>query len=290
MEEKVETSINKKVIAIISIVVLIIVAIIGTMCFLVQKDNKQIAAIKEELSSKLTLENKTVEYGAKLVLSELNLPDEVKLYHNDQEVTEDYTFNEVGEVTFVEVMKVHYHTFLQQIKEVEEERVVVYTVEDTKKPILEGIENKEITVGDSIDLKAGVTARDEVDGALEFITEGEVDTNTPGEYKIVVKAVDKNGLETMQEFAITVTEKVEVQNKSTQTTSSGSKAKTSTKSSGSSKSNGSTNKSNSSSKGSYSWQTETNGNTGKILGGDNYWQEYNPIQLTPEQIQAMQGN
>ncbi len=38
----------------------------------------------------------------------------------------------------------------------------------TKKPIIEGASDKEITEGDTIDLRQGIKARDEVDGNLEY--------------------------------------------------------------------------------------------------------------------------
>lgn len=69
---------------------------------------------------------------------------------------------------------------------------------DTTIPVIEGAESIEINVGDTIDLRAGVTARDDVDGVLpaESITiEGTVNTERAGTYSIVYKVKDSAGNE-----------------------------------------------------------------------------------------------
>ena len=51
-------------------------------------------------------------------------------------------------------------------------KTYIYKVIDTVKPILEGISDKEISQGEEIDLKAGIVAKDPIDGDLEVNTSG----------------------------------------------------------------------------------------------------------------------
>ena len=55
--------------------------------------------------------------------------------------------------------------------------------------------------------ESGISARDPVDGELEITIEGEVKKDEIGEYKIIVKATDKNSNETSAEFTVKVKEK-----------------------------------------------------------------------------------
>ena len=91
-------------------------------------------------------------------------------------------------------------------------RTYIYKVIDTVKPKLEGIADKEITVGQEIDLKEGIVATDPIDGELEVETSGDFNKDASGEYTITVKAKDKNNNEASSNFKVTVKEKpVEVQ-------------------------------------------------------------------------------
>lgn len=87
--------------------------------------------------------------------------------------------------------------------------------------------DEEITEGDTIDLKQGITARDEIDGNLEIVVEGEVDTNKVGEYEIKVKATDNN---TEVTYKVKVNAKPEEVSESTTTQSNQSTQSTTNKS------------------------------------------------------------
>lgn len=82
-------------------------------------------------------------------------------------------------------------------------------IEDTDAPVINGIQDREITVGDDIDIMEGIVAVDYIDGVVETTIEGEVDTKTAGEYTITVKATDNSGNTAEQSFKVTVKEKVE---------------------------------------------------------------------------------
>lgn len=78
------------------------------------------------------------------------------------------------------------------------------SVEDTKTPIIDGVEDKSITQGEQIDLISGIKAYDEVDGDLEIKLEGKVDTSKSGDYIVKVSAEDKNGNRAEKTFKVTV--------------------------------------------------------------------------------------
>ena len=133
---------------------------------------------------------------------------------------EEYTLDTIGYLTFtVETSTpMPITSFLKQ--EVKASEQVVWKVEDTKKPVLSGVENKEIKKGEALDVKAGITAKDEVDGELPVTVEGTFDNNQVGEYTLTAKAVDKNQNEVTQTFTVTVKEETKKETTNTKNTSS----------------------------------------------------------------------
>ncbi|WP_283591405.1 glycosyl hydrolase family 18 protein [Clostridium butanoliproducens] len=79
-------------------------------------------------------------------------------------------------------------------------------------PILKGIENKKIFIGETFDAMEGVIAIDKEDGNLtdKIIVTGNVDTNIAGEYKLIYTVEDSEGLVTTKERIITVKEKPDI--------------------------------------------------------------------------------
>ncbi len=82
----------------------------------------------------------------------------------------------------------------------------VVDITDTVKPVISGIENKVIYVGDTIDLLDGVTASDDTDGDLtsSITIIGTVETTTPGNYSIVYSVTDSSGNTYEQTIIVTV--------------------------------------------------------------------------------------
>lgn len=80
-------------------------------------------------------------------------------------------------------------------------------------PVLGGVANKTIYVGDAFDPEYGITAHDAQDGDLtkNIVIEGTVDTNAVGEYTLTYKVTDLNGLEVTAQRVISVIEKVTVE-------------------------------------------------------------------------------
>lgn len=79
-------------------------------------------------------------------------------------------------------------------------------------PSINGISDKTVTVGDTVDYLSGVTAVDgkgtDITGSIE-VDSSKVDINTPGTYQITYKVTDSYGLSTGANCNITVNEKKE---------------------------------------------------------------------------------
>lgn len=79
-------------------------------------------------------------------------------------------------------------------------------------PSINGISDKTVTVGDTIDYLSGITATDgkgtDITGSIE-VDSSKVDINTPGTYQITYKVTDSYGFSTGANCNITVNEKKE---------------------------------------------------------------------------------
>ena len=74
------------------------------------------------------------------------------------------------------------------------------------KPVILGVANKTIKVGDSFDAKAGVTATDEEDGNLtsKITVTGSVNSKVAGQYTITYNIIDNDGNKTTQSMVVSV--------------------------------------------------------------------------------------
>lgn len=79
-------------------------------------------------------------------------------------------------------------------------------------PVINGISDKTVTVGDTVDYLSGVSAVDgkgtDITGSIE-VDSSKVDINTPGTYQITYKVTDSYGFSTGANCNITVNEKKE---------------------------------------------------------------------------------
>ena len=67
-------------------------------------------------------------------------------------------------------------------------------IEDITPPVIEGVEEITITVGESVSYKRNIVVTDDYDDAVQLeIDNSEVDTDTPGDYRVVYRAEDKYG-------------------------------------------------------------------------------------------------
>lgn len=225
-----------KVLAILLATFLIAIAVIGIVGYVyyrsvgMREEEKMQAIHKQNQTAFLPFEE-PIEYGTemsyeelcvKLIASDhLSKGTTFSVLVNHKELTKgsQYVFETVGN----HVLQVRfscpyeYTFFTKQLKMIENIKEYVLIVEDTKPPILSGIEDKTITIGDEVDPKSGITAHDEVDGALEVQIEGNIDNTKAGEYVIKVFATDKNENVAEQTYTVTVKEKL-VEKTATETT------------------------------------------------------------------------
>lgn len=211
-----------------------ILIILGVICFLlllgfciygcfyyqnrVQEKNKALDALEQEMASSFLEYDSKIEYGdvwdyATFLKNLTNFSEDLSitlLVNNKVLNPEDsYSFFEVGENTVTITIKKDYtyKIFKTYTSKVTKDKTFTLIVEDTIKPEISGVKDRTINVGDSIDLKKGISASDKVDGDVDVEIIGEVDTEKAGTYTIIAKATDKNGNVTEEKFNITVKKK-----------------------------------------------------------------------------------
>lgn len=244
------------------IIVLIVVIILALGCtggyFYVSTNNQKLENnAKQKLENSITLEDKTYEYGTEIKVSDFNLKDGQKLYINDTEITsESFKLDKLGDNQVKITSELTYKDTFKKEHNINTSKIVIYKVEDKTPPEITGNEDKTITVGDTIDIKANVKATDNVDGEVEVKVEGNVDTNTEGQYKIKYIAEDKSGNKTEKENTITVNKKQEEVKTSTNT-----KSNTKSTTSNSKTTNTTSTKSNTSKKSSTSTKSNSGSST-----------------------------
>lgn len=265
MEEN--KNVKKSKLKVVTIVFIIVIFILGAIAgagyfyynYLTEQENEKIVELSEKYDKALLDYSETLEYGSEIsyndllnkVLNtdELNEDIDIKIFINDEEILKDstYKFESVGEYNIkVSLSSIYKYTIItKKTKEINNSKESKIIVQDTKIPIISGVSNKEITVGDEINLLDGINAQDEIDGQLEVTIDGVVDNQKAGEYKIKLSSADKNGNVTEQEFIVIVKEKV-VEPQPNNTTTSKNSSNTSKNSSNNSNSK-TTNSSNSAS-------------------------------------------
>lgn len=161
------------------------------------------------------IQDKTCEYGTTINITDFHFPKGVKVMINGQEIRDTYTFNKLGKTEVKLEGIVLYKDFFNKNKELKDIKLVSYNIVDTTKPEIIGAEDKTIKQGDPINLKDNIKVEDNVDKDLEVKINGNVDTNTPGEYEITYTATDKSNNTTEKKIKIKVEakeqEKVEEQ-------------------------------------------------------------------------------
>ena len=163
------------------------------------------------------IQDKTCEYGTTINITDFHFPKGVKVMINGQEVRDTYTFNKLGKTEVKLEGIVLYKDFFNKNKELKDVKLVSYNIVDTTKPEIIGAEDKTIKQGDPINLKDNIKVEDNVDKDLEVKINGNVDTNTPGEYEITYTATDRSNNTTEKKIKIKVEakeqEKVEEEQK-----------------------------------------------------------------------------
>lgn len=92
------------------------------------------------------------------------------------------------------------------------EKIITLTVKANKAPVILGVKDHVLKVGDKFDPKDGVTVEDE-DKNIELQVESNVNTNIPGTYRVLYSATDSKGKTTKAQSKVVVNPKVIVINK-----------------------------------------------------------------------------
>lgn len=150
------------------------------------------------------IQDKTCEYGTTINITDFHFPKGVKVTINGQEVKDTYTFDKLGKTEVKLEGIVLYKDFFNKNKEFKDIKLVSYNIVDTTKPEIIGAEDKTIKQGDQINLKDNIKVEDNVDKDLEVKINGNVDTNTPGEYEITYIATDRSNNTTEKKIKIKV--------------------------------------------------------------------------------------
>ena len=150
------------------------------------------------------IQDKTCEYGTTINITDFHFPKGVKVMINGQEVRDTYTFDKLGKTEVKLEGIVLYKDFFNKNKELKDIKLVSYNIVDTTKPEIIGAEDKTIKQGDPINLKDNIKVEDNVDKDLEVKINGNVDTNTPGEYEITYTATDRSNNTTEKKIKIKV--------------------------------------------------------------------------------------
>lgn len=230
----------KIIIIILSILLIIGLAGLGYIFYKRQSNEKtrelEIKNLEKNLQSIVLDYKDSIEYGTIWSLEDFynNLIKKDKLDKKTSldilvnlvgiDETINYQFKKVGNIKITIILtKPYKYTILKSYKEdLIVKKDLELKVEDTKLPVIKGVQDKTITVGDTIDLLEGLEASDEVDGKLEIKLEGTVDTNKAGTYEIKVSCYDMNGNTSEATFKVIVNEKTKQSTSGGSTSSGGS--------------------------------------------------------------------
>lgn len=228
---------KKAVLITVSIILVILLACGGAGTYYYLKEGKKIEELSTaqeaaflDFSQTSSGENgeeinegnsEEIKYGQEVSYNDLlsKLVDTSKLQENtnitlsvnDKQINpeETYKFEQLGTYTLKVKLEYQYtYSLINSLtKTIVNEKSTEILIEDKEAPTINGVADKEITVGDQINLQDGITATDNVDGEVEVKVEGEVDNNKAGEYQIKVTATDNAGNNAEASFKVNVKEK-----------------------------------------------------------------------------------
>lgn len=192
---------KKRITIILSIVIVLIILIVAsiTTIILFNKKKKSTIENKTELTkivSELGIQDKNIEYGTNFNLSNFKIPNDVKVLIDGEEVTNTYTFKNLGKtaITFEKLDN----------KGQKETATINVNIVDTKQPEIIGAEDRTIKQGETIDLKENIKVEDNTDELIDVSVIGKVDTNVPGEYEITYIATDQSNNSSEKKIKITI--------------------------------------------------------------------------------------
>ena len=167
----------------IILILLIIITLVGGYFYIKNEQRK----IEEICLNAINNTSEAIEYGSKInygsilekfvISNEIPEDSTIEIEINDEALnpSEEYTFESIGNNVIKITVTNDKFAYLNQTITAEKE--ITFEVVDTKLPLISGIKDIEITEGDTLDLKASITAKDEIDGDLEVQIEGDFDPN-----------------------------------------------------------------------------------------------------------------
>ena len=189
-KKEVKKNNDKKTIKILLIVILILFLLIGVSSFFVYKNYKKYYKYSFKLSTKTI----TVKLN-----ESVNPEDYIKKEDNVKVKYINVLTNTTGEKELVyyvidRLNKGHYY------------KIKVNVIDDIA-PSIEAKDKITIYVGTKVDLNSYVKVSDNYDKDIDIKTEGEVDYNKPGTYKVKYVAIDKSGNASEHTITFSVKEK-----------------------------------------------------------------------------------
>ena len=193
---------NKKRITIILSIVIVLIILIAagiTATILFNTNLTTKAEAKTGLSklvAELGIQDKNFEYGTTFNKTDLKIPNDVKVLIDGEEVTNTYTFKNLGRIPIT----------LEKLNSngQKETEIINVNIIDTKQPEIIGAEDRTIKQGETIDLKENIKVEDNTDELIDVSVVGKVDTNMPGEYEITYIAIDQSNNSSEKKIKIKV--------------------------------------------------------------------------------------
>ncbi len=192
---------KKRITIILSIVIVLIILIAAGITTIILFNKNRITKMDpktglSKLVAELGIKDKNFEYGTTFNKTDLKIPNDVKVLIDGEEVTNEYTFKNLGK-NAITLEKLN-------INGQKETEIININIIDTKQPEIIGAADRTIKQGETIDLKENIKVEDNTDELIDVSVVGKVDTNVPGEYEITYIAIDQSNNSSEKKIKIKV--------------------------------------------------------------------------------------
>ena len=192
---------KKRITIILSIVIVLIILIAAGIAATILFNKNHTTKIEpktglSKLVAELGIQDKNFEYGTTFNKADLKIPNDVKVLIDGEEVTNTYTFKNLGRIPIT----------LEKLNSngQKETEIINVNIIDTKQPEIIGAADRTIKQGETIDLKENIKVEDNTDELIDVSVVGKVDTNVPGEYEITYIAIDQSNNSSEKKIKIKV--------------------------------------------------------------------------------------
>mgnify|MGYP000931370686 CR=1 FL=1 len=192
---------KKRISIILSIVIVLIILIAAGIAVTILFNKNQTTKTEaktglSKLVAELGIQDKNIEYGTNFNLANFNIPNDVKVLIDGEEITSEYTFKNLGRIPIT----------LEKLNSNGQKEIEIINVNiiDTKQPEIIGAADRTIKQGETIDLKENIKVEDNTDELIDVSVVGKVDTNVPGEYEITYIAIDQSNNSSEKKIKIKV--------------------------------------------------------------------------------------